>query len=249
MILTMNRMLAIGILLLISAGITQANPAIGELGGNGRTSIEIRLTEDYQLLDEVIVVGYGAQKKINLTGSVATVSAEQITNRATPNLTASLSGLAPGVREMQGRGTPGDENVSIRIHGAANGVVLVTTKKGRREKPRVTISSLIARDQAVTSLKFISEMPVWMPLHNTAQMNNMLTSSWYSEEVIKAWEAANANPNGIYTDPVTGNQIPNRIKEPGSTSITYLFQAYPGINPKYKGLYGAAEDPNPGWLY
>ena len=137
-------MIALGMVLLISAENAQADPAIDLSLQQARITI--------QLLDEVIVVGYGALKKINLTGSVATVSAEQITSRAMPNLSASLSGLAPGVRVMQGRGTPGDESVSIQIRGmgpinsssrAANGVVLVTNKKGRREKPRVTASSLI----------------------------------------------------------------------------------------------------------
>ena len=341
-----------------------------EIAVEGRQIIDVTLVEGSQLIDEVVVVGYGVQKKIHLTGSVVTVDAEKITNRAIPNLSSSLAGLAPGVRITQGRGTPGDESVSIQIRGlgsinggspmilvdgviadmtvinpddvesisilkdassaaiygsrAANGVVLVTTKKGKKEKPRVTVSALWAQEKAETKLKFMSDMPTYMRLHNQAQINNTLTSSWFSEESIKGWEEANKNPNGTYTDPVTGNKIPNwlaypntdwaqimfqptmyhrynvsvsgggetstymisgsfqenpgtlentalkrfnlranveakvadfltvgtqtwatkEFKEPGATDMTYFYQAYPGINPKYKGLYGASEDPN-----
>ncbi|MDR3219708.1 MAG: TonB-dependent receptor [Dysgonamonadaceae bacterium] len=341
-----------------------------EIAVNRQTVIDVVLGEDTQVLGELVVVGYGVQKKVNLTGSVATVDSKKLENRPVTNLSAALGGLAPGIRVTQGRGNPGDESISIRFRGttsfnasdplilvdgvvadmaplntddiesisflkdaasaaiygsrAAAGVILVTTKKGKKEKPRVTLSSMFAQEKAETGLSFMSNMPDYMKYHRIAQLNTTGTTNWYSEDLINEWAAANANPNGIYRDPITGNEIPNwlaypntdwsqvmfqpdyyqkhnlsisggnetttyllslgyqdnpgtlentglsrfnlranvetkiadfitfgtqtyatkEFKDPGSTSMTYLFQAYPGINPKHNGLYGASEDPS-----
>lgn len=59
--------------------------------------LNITLKEDNQLLDEVVVVGYGVQKKVNLTGSVATVEGETLEQRPLANATQSLQGLVPGL--------------------------------------------------------------------------------------------------------------------------------------------------------
>jgi TonB-linked SusC/RagA family outer membrane protein len=67
-------------------------------------------------LDEVVVVGYGTQKKINLTGSVASISGEAITRRPVINSVAMLQGLLPGVRVVQNNGQPGG-NFTMQIHG------------------------------------------------------------------------------------------------------------------------------------
>lgn len=342
-----------------------------EVAVNGRSSVEILMREDLQALDEVVVVGYGVQKKVNLTGAVSAVGSEKITSRPAMNLSSSLAGLAPGVRVTQGRGNPGDENVSINIRGlasinasspmilvdgiegdmtvvnpddvesisilkdaasaaiygsrAANGVVLVTTKKGKTGKPTVNFSAMFAQEKANTSMKFLSRTADWMTAHNIAANNNTPGGTLpYEQSTIDEWRAADANPNGMYVNPYNGNTIPNWLaypntdwaqemfqssfyhrysfsvtggnetskyllsasyqdnpgalentgmqrfnvranvdtkinnfitigtqtwatkeyKEPGSTSMTYLQQAFPGINPKYDGYYGASEDPN-----
>ena len=75
------------------------------------------LEEDAEVLDEVVVVGYGIQKKVNLTGSVSAVGSEKIANRPVMNITQALTGVAPGVRVTQGSGAPGDESMSIQIRG------------------------------------------------------------------------------------------------------------------------------------
>ncbi len=218
---------------------------------------------------------------------------------------------------------------SAAIYGsrAANGVILITTKKGKKgAAPRITFNTLYAHSQAMTDLKFMSSTADFMELHNIAKINAnpTTTSPDYDVATIAEWRAANANPNGTYTNPVTGQSIPNSLaypntdwaqilfqpdiyqryglsltggsntsnymmsvgyqnnpgtlnntgmerynarvnleaqiadrisfgtqtyatkefKEPGSTSMTYLLQAFPGITPIYNGLYGASEDPN-----
>ena len=337
----------------------------------GRTTFDVLMREDLQALGEVVVVGYGVQKKVNLTGAVSSVSSEKIASRPAMNLSSSLAGLAPGVRVTQGRGNPGDENVSINIRGlasinasspmilvdgavadmsvvnpddvesisilkdaasaaiygsrAANGVVLVTTKKGRKGKPSVNVSAMFAQEKAVTTMKFLSSTADWLTAHNVATNNNTPGGSLpYDQSVIDEWRAADANPNGMYVNPISGHTIPNwlaypntdwasemfqpalyhryniavtggsdnsnyllsasfqdnpgslentgmqrfniranvesrvnnfltigtqtwatkEFKEPGSTSMTYLSQAFPGINPKYNGYFGTSEDPN-----
>lgn len=330
------------------------------------------LEEDNALLDEVVVVGYGVQKKVNLTGSVAAVGGDKIANRPVMSIGQALSGVAPGVRVTQGSGAPGEESISIQVRGegsfnnssplilvdgveadmaplnsddigsisilkdassaaiygsrAANGVILITTKKGKtNEKPRVTLTAMFASEKPVTDFSLMSSTADFMELHNIAKQNAVPNSTTpdYSYSSIEEWRAADANPNGMYTNPVTGQQIPNwlaypntdwaqilfqpsfyqrygvnvtggsnattyllslgyqdnpgtlentamqrfniranvetkiadiitfgtqtygtkEFKEPGSTSMSYLLQAYPGITPIYDGKYGASENP------
>ena len=63
---------------------------------NGRNYINVTLEEDDELLEEVVVVGYGTQKKINLTGSVQNVSSEDLVKRNVSNTSIALQGLIPG---------------------------------------------------------------------------------------------------------------------------------------------------------
>ena len=76
-----------------------------EVSTQGHTgSLAITLDPDDNLLDEVVVVGYGAQKKISVTGAVASIKTEDIKKNAAPNLAASLSGRLPGLATMQTTG-------------------------------------------------------------------------------------------------------------------------------------------------
>ena len=142
------------------------------------TQLSISLQPDMVQMDEIVVIGYGTQKKSDLTGSVATVSSEEITRKPAATFEQSLQGLAAGVMVTSNSGTPGGgasvqirgvgsinnsdplyvidgvpvggmesvnpndiENISVlkdaaasAIYGArgANGVILITTKKGTK---------------------------------------------------------------------------------------------------------------------
>ncbi|NDV84317.1 TonB-dependent receptor [Bacteroides sp. 51] len=143
--------------------------------------IEITLKEDAQKLEEVIVVGYGAQKKATLTGAVAAVTNKEIVSTKSTNIQNMLTGKLPGVRNIQKTSEPGQftnqfdirglgspllvvdgvprgdmprmdpndvESISVlkdasaAIYGvrAANGVVLITTKKGEQGKAKIEYS-------------------------------------------------------------------------------------------------------------
>ncbi len=81
------------------------------------------LEEDVKSLDEVVVVGYGTQKRSELTGSISSVSAEDIQDFSSNSLAESLSGMAAGVMVTKSEGTPGSEaDIIIRGAGSLNGM-------------------------------------------------------------------------------------------------------------------------------
>lgn len=233
-----------------------------------KTTHNVVLQEDLQMFDEVVVVGYGVQSKLNMTGAVSTVGAGKLENRATPNLSTSLNGLATGVNISQSSGNPGSEGISFTIRGkgsfndsapmvlvdgvsasmndinpddvesitflkdgasaaiygsrAANGVILITTKKGMGDTtPRVTYNNIFASQKPVTDWKLMSNMPDWMSWHNQAQINSnpATTSLWYNQNTIDAWAKANENPNAI-----SEYGIPNWLAFPNTDWATFIFK-------------------------
>lgn len=78
-----------------------------EVAIKNQTSIEIELTEDSQMLDEIVVVGYGVQKKVNLTGAVATVSPDQLKDRPGSSVSQMLQGVVPGLTITTASARPG----------------------------------------------------------------------------------------------------------------------------------------------
>ena len=249
-------------------GYTLQEQKVGE-----KVTIDVILKEDNKLLDEVVVVGYGVQKKVNLTGSVAAVQADKIENRAAPNLSTMLTGLASGVSVRQGSGNPGSDEANIRIRGigtfdgdyrsplvivdgaeadmnslnpedvesvsvlkdaasaaiygsrGANGVILVTTKKGRKNvAPKVTYTGILSRTTASRVFDFISDYAEYMELYNMAEFSaNPKAISTYDANEIAAWRAAKSDRNGLYTDPDTGNQVPNYLAYPNTNWSDILF--------------------------
>lgn len=79
--------------------------------------LSITLKEDSEQLSEIVVVGYGTQKKVNLSGSVATVDSKALQDRPIQNISSGLQGLMPGVTVTGTNGAPGQDAGSIRIRG------------------------------------------------------------------------------------------------------------------------------------
>ena len=79
------------------------------------TSFEIRLIEDTQMLDEVVVVGYGTQKKVNLTGAITQVTSKEMENRPVPKVTQMLQGVMPNVNITFSTAQPGAGG-SVHLH-------------------------------------------------------------------------------------------------------------------------------------
>lgn len=89
-----------------------------EIRVGNQSIVNVTLEEDTQAVDEVVVVGYGVQKKINLTGSVSSiVFDEELDNRPITNASQALSGKVPGVWVSQNSGKPGDDGAQLRVRG------------------------------------------------------------------------------------------------------------------------------------
>lgn len=107
-----------------------------EVAVGNKSELDITLVEEESFLDEVIVVGYGTQKKVNLTGSVQNVTSDEISKRNSTNVSNALQGLVPGVSVVQGSGRPGADAATIKIRGtgsinsSSNPLVLIDGVEG-----------------------------------------------------------------------------------------------------------------------
>jgi TonB-dependent starch-binding outer membrane protein SusC len=97
--------------------------------------INVTMAESAIGLEEVIVIGYGTQKKVNLTGSVSSVSTKELENRPVTQASQALSGLVSGVTVTQGSGRPGDDFASIKIRGLG-------TFSGAGNEPLILVDGL-----------------------------------------------------------------------------------------------------------
>lgn len=99
--------------------------------------ISVTLKEDSQQLDEVVVVGYGSQKKVNVTGSVSMVDSKVIESRPVQNVSQALQGVVPGLNMSVGNsGGALDSSLSINIRGAG------TIGEGSSGSPLVLIDGI-----------------------------------------------------------------------------------------------------------
>ncbi len=106
-----------------------------EIPVKGRTDFTVKLSEDTEMLDEVVVVGYGVQKKVNLSGSVSAIDGEQIASKPSTDVLSALQGEMPGVTITRTGGQPGAETDGMQIRGyssvnGASALVLIDGVEG-----------------------------------------------------------------------------------------------------------------------
>lgn len=106
-----------------------------EIPYTGQASLQVKLTEDTQRLDEVVVVGFGTQKKVNLTGSVGITEAKELESRPVTNATQALQGLVPGLQISTNTGEM-DKNMNINIRGTG------TIGEGSSGSPLILIDGM-----------------------------------------------------------------------------------------------------------
>jgi TonB-linked SusC/RagA family outer membrane protein len=211
-----------------------------EIKTTGKSSFQVTLQENVKSLDEVVVVGYGTQKKVNLTGSVATIESADLANKPVATTSQALAGLATGLSVVQNSGNPGaSANVKMRgtgtfssagndplvlidgmpsniddvnpedidnisflkdaasasIYGnrAANGVILIQTKKGKSGKFIVTYNNTLGWQKPTELPDFL---PSWeyATYYNEA-MINMGKAAVFTEEQIKKYKEASDPDN------------------------------------------------------
>ena len=96
-----------------------------EVPVGNNTTLKIIIDENSQILDEVVVVGYGTQKRANLTGSVASINNEQLMTTKNANVQNMLTGKLPGVRVVQKTSEPGQFNNQFDIRGFGSPLIVV----------------------------------------------------------------------------------------------------------------------------
>ena len=233
----------------------------------GRNNISVTLKEDAQTLNDVVVIGYGVQKKSDLTGSVAQVKAEDLKNRSTTDAAAALQGKASGVQILNSSGKPG-QGASIRVRGyssnssnigpllivdglqvssiqyldpsmiesmevlkdaasaaiygaeAGNGVVLITTKSGKKGTGTITYDAKftnqslghvgkllnasqfkdwmgmqLGTDQVEADMKDAQNLYGWNPNTDTDWMKEYFENSWAQQHTLTF---QGANDRGSY---------------------------------------------------
>lgn len=236
-----------------------------EVVAGNQTSLEITMVSDFTSLEEVVVVGYGEQKRATLSGSVSVVSGSDIIKSPAINVSNSLAGRLPGLTAINTSSEPGNDDAVLRIRGvgtfgnadplivvdgipgrslnridpatienisvlkdasaaiygaqAANGVILITTKKGKPGKPSITASfnqgfgrptripEMANAAEYVTLLNEISEYNGNAPLYTSDEIQKFRDGSdpwrypdtdWF-KETLKPWSGqsyGNISVNG-----------------------------------------------------
>lgn len=123
------------------------------------TTHKVVLNEDFKAINEVVVVGYGTAKKVNLTGAVAVASAEDIKARPITSVSNGLQGLLPGVTVVNSTGLPGQSNATIRVRGlgtigSSSPLVLIDGVEGNINllNPEDIESASVLKDAASASI-------------------------------------------------------------------------------------------------
>ena len=93
-----------------------------EVTVNGRKVIDVTMTNDTELLDEVVVVGYGTSKKSSLTSAVSAVKGDELLKAPATNVSQLLGGRLPGISSLQESGEPGLDQASLKIRGSVYSV-------------------------------------------------------------------------------------------------------------------------------
>lgn len=206
--------------------------------------LTIKLSEDTQALNEVVVVGYGVQRKVTTTGAVSKLEGDDLSKMTVVNVTKALQGLSPGITIVDRGGAPGSDDPEIYLRGvgttgnakplvlvdgiemslsqipsseidnisvlkdaasasiygsrAAHGVILVTTKRGKEGKVKLSYDGSVGFQDRAVKAEQVSARE-YMTMVNEALINAG-GSSKYSEDDILATERGNDPFNHSYTN-------------------------------------------------
>ncbi|NGM66313.1 TonB-dependent receptor [Sphingobacterium sp. SGR-19] len=249
--------------------------------------VRVTLKASMSDLDEVVVVGFGTQRKENLTGSVASVNmSDVVDSRPITSLSAGLAGQAPGLYVNQGSGRPGNDGGTLRVRGqgtlnnanplvvidgvvgdmnlinpqdvesisvlkdaasasiygsrAANGVILITTKRGKTDQFRLVYNNYFSTQQPSNTINTVSNYANYMELINEGYKNGDPNANpIFSQEMIDLWRA---------------NEGQDPLKYPNTDWVDEVFQrklsqnhnlSFSGGSEKIKffGSYGLLDNP------
>ena len=243
-----------------------------------KSSVNIVLVEDSKALEEVVVVGYGTQKKVNLTGAVETVKSDRLANKPVTSIASALTGEAAGVTVTQNSGQPGPNQGTVRVRGigtwgdasplvlvdgvsmslndvipsevesvsvlkdaasaaiygsrAANGVILITTKKGKEGKLTFNYSGNVGFQFATRVPESVASWQ-YAELYNQMQYNEGKSSSLFPQDRIDRMKAGGdpdkLEGNTDWYDELLRSGAPQHNHQltvsGGSDKITYMISA------------------------
>ncbi|WP_207434810.1 SusC/RagA family TonB-linked outer membrane protein [Sabulibacter ruber] len=205
-----------GVLIITMIGYEPQEVPIASSVVRNQAVLNVTMRPDAKALEEVVVVGFGTQKKVSVTGAVSTVSTTELQQTATPSLSNAIGGRLPGIVTRQASGEPGFDAAQIYIRGlgtwvnraplilidgverdinsinaqevesfsilkdasatavygvrGANGVILITTKRGVKGKPKITFRTESAMLTAMRLPDYITG-PEYANLINEALVN------------------------------------------------------------------------------
>jgi TonB-linked SusC/RagA family outer membrane protein len=238
--------------------------ATQEISINGMTVIDVKLISDITALEDVVVVGYGSQKKINVTGSVATISGTEMKTLPVKDVGTALVGRLPGIVAVSQGGVPGQNSPAISIRGfanmltivdgveypfgwdqidmvdiesvsvlkdasasiygarAGNGVLLITTKRGKMEAPTFNFNASYGMESP-------TRMPHPVNAGTFARMSNEAgLTTWTQEQIDKFYNGTDpAYPNTDWYGAVFKKSAPiskyNLSSTGGNEKLNYYF--------------------------
>jgi TonB-dependent starch-binding outer membrane protein SusC len=233
------------------------------------STVDVSLAQG-ALLEEVVVVGYGIQRKVTVTGALASVKGAEIVQSPAVDLTNSLSGRLPGLVVIQTSGEPGQDAARVRIRGtntlgnssplividgipdrdggfgrlnpqdienitvlkdaaaaiygarAANGAIIVTTKRGKSGKPTINYGFNYGNSQPTVVPKMSNAVEYANIMNQLGIYRNIPVNEWGN-----AWNAISTN--GSYASPtagvrsITAQYSPANIKKHGDGSDPWNF--------------------------
>ena len=231
---------------------------------NGQTTLNVVLQEDMETLEEVVVVGYGVQKKANLTGAVTSIKSDELLKAKSANSTNALVGQMPGLISKQATGEPGADDANLYIRGiatfqgdtspafiidgiertsadfarmdpndiesinvlkdaasaaifgmrGANGVIVITTKRGSSEKPTIKYSGNV-------SIQSPTRLPEFANSYDYARLyNQFMGQEIYSAEALQKFKDGSDPINYPNTDWYDEMLSKNAIQHQHNVSVS-----------------------------
>ena len=251
--------------------------ATQEIEVGDRRLIDLTLVEEVKEIEEVVVVGYGTQKKVTMVGSVAQAKGEDILKTgAVTSVSQAIQGLMPGVVSILSDSKPGRDEAEILIRGkgtwhstdplclvdgverdfndidpneietisvlkdaaatavygvkGGNGVILVTTKRGLKQRPTINLTANFGFKRP-TKLPEFADYVTAMSMWNEAVANDMAWDHLIPESKISAWKDAYAMGNyGPYNDYFPQVNWFDEIIKPWGVSQQYNLNIRGGSN-------------------
>lgn len=254
-----------------------------EINTTGKTNIDVILVADEQSLNEVVVVGYGVQKKATVTGAISTVSNEKLVQSPVANISNALTGKITGLLAVQREGEPGVDQSTLRIRGegtfsgsadplvmvdgveslnfnnidpqeienitilkdasatavygvrGANGVILITTKRGSDGTPVLNFSSNFAFNTFTDLRENLGSYEYAVYFNEALKYNSFFTGSYspkFSEEDIEHFRTGddpifypNTDWYSLMLKPVSTQTHQNLNIQGGNELIKYFVSA------------------------